>query len=110
MSEALESFVAAAGTVAVGAWACLARGLPRRAVTVKAAATKAVAKKKTYMTLPASATQWGAYRQGAQTVTRNIFAYLVPKQYGGLTYEVKGWTVQNQVALIDIQTFGRVQV
>lgn len=76
----------------------------------KPAAKTPAAKKKQTVTLPASAATWGIYRQGVQPVSKNIFHQLTPAAYGGLTYEVKGWTVPGQVALIDTAMFGRVQI
>jgi N-acetylmuramoyl-L-alanine amidase len=92
-----------------GGWVSMAYTTPAKATTpTKPVAKPAPAKK--YVTLPASAKQWGIYRQGVQPVSKNIFAYLAPSKFGGLTYEIKGWTVANQVALIDTQDFGRVQI
>jgi hypothetical protein len=42
-------------------------------------------------------------------VTRNIFTYLAPSKFGGLTYEIKGYSAPN-VALIDTFQYGRVQI
>jgi hypothetical protein len=87
-------------------------------VTVKPAAVPkpAAAKpatgigKKQTVHLPRTATVWGVYRVGARPVAKNVFAYLAPARYNGMTYTIKGWTVPGQVALIDTQKWGRVQI
>ena len=71
---------------------------------------KPVSGKSTYVTLAQAAGTWGIYRQGVSPIVKNIFARLNPGKYGALTYKVQGWTVPNQVALIDTKDFGRVQI
>lgn len=62
------------------------------------------------LTLPASATQWAVYPEGVQPVKGNQVGYLYPAKFGGLTYQVKGWTIPGTVALIDTRDYGRVQI
>lgn len=59
--------------------------------------------------LPASVNSWNVYAEGSTPVRGNQIAALNPEQYGGLSYEIKGWT-QPYVALIDTSMFGRVQI
>lgn len=63
-----------------------------------------------YVTLPASAQSWGIYRLGVAPVSANIFARLAPAKFGGLTYHIKRWVIPNQVAIIQTQQFGEVQI
>lgn len=59
--------------------------------------------------LPASASSWRVYPIGVAPKVGNECAKLAPSQFGGLQYEIKGWTQPN-VAIIDTQMFGRVQI
>lgn len=61
------------------------------------------------LVLPSSATSWRVYPLNASPVVGNECAKLAPSKYGGLEYEIKGWT-QPDVAIIDTQMFGRVQI
>jgi hypothetical protein len=65
-----------------------------------------------YVTLPASADRWGIYRLGVAPIVQNIGGYLAPKQFNGLTYHIESWApgLENQVAIINTQTFGKVQI
>ncbi|MFT4471690.1 CHAP domain-containing protein [Arthrobacter sulfonylureivorans] len=82
---------------------------PKLTVTAKVAAV--VKPKKTYVQLPKTATRWGIYRKGVAPVTRNIFAYLRPKKFGGIEYQVQKWMDKNKtVALIKTRDYGLVQI
>ncbi|QTF71768.1 hypothetical protein [Arthrobacter woluwensis] len=59
--------------------------------------------------LPASATSWNVYPMGKAPVVGNQVGKLAPSKFGGLRYEIKGWTMPN-VAIIDTRDFGRVQI
>ena len=59
--------------------------------------------------LPASADSWRVYSLNVAPVVGNECAKLAPKKYGGLEYEIKGWT-QPDVAIIDTLMFGRVKI
>lgn len=59
--------------------------------------------------LPASAESWRVYPMGVAPIVGNEKAKLAPKKYGGLEYEIKGWSMPD-VAIIDTQMFGRVQI
>lgn len=59
--------------------------------------------------LPASADSWRVYPMGVAPIVGNEKAKLAPKKYGGLEYEIKGWT-QPDVAIIDTQMFGECQI
>lgn len=63
----------------------------------------------TKITLPASADKWGIYKLGVTPVTANIFNYLAPSKFGGLTYNVIRWSQPN-VAVIKTGDFGEVQI
>ena len=71
-----------------------------------------VVEQKTTQTLilPASATSWRIYPlDKAPVVGNELKNKLAPSQYGGLEYEIKGWSMPD-VAIIDTQMFGRVQI
>jgi murein DD-endopeptidase MepM/ murein hydrolase activator NlpD len=60
--------------------------------------------------LPASADSWRIYPlDKAPVVGNELKNKLAPKKYGGLEYEIKGWSMPD-VAIIDTQMFGRVQI
>lgn len=61
------------------------------------------------VTLPKSVAKWGIYKKGVQPVSKNIFAYVYPKKFGGLKYNVIKWTYPN-VALIKTSDYGEVQI
>lgn len=59
--------------------------------------------------LPKTADSWRIYPTNKKPVKGNECGYLKPSKFGGLTYEIKGWTYPD-VALIDTRDFGRVQI
>jgi murein DD-endopeptidase MepM/ murein hydrolase activator NlpD len=59
--------------------------------------------------LPKTATSWRIYPVTKRPVAGNECGRLNPSKFGGLTYDIKGWTNPN-VALIDTRDFGRVQI
>lgn len=59
--------------------------------------------------LPASAESWRVYPMGVAPIVGNEKAKLAPKKYGGLEYEIKGWT-QPDVAIIQTRDFGECQI
>lgn len=61
------------------------------------------------LTLPGTVDYWRVYPEGVAPIRGNEKAALNPMQYGGLTYAIAGWSQPN-VALIDTQMFGRVQI
>ena len=67
-------------------------------------------KKKQYVTLQKTVSRWAIYRLSAKPLAKNAFAYLNPQKFGGLTYEILGWTVKGQVAKIKTSQFGTVQI
>ena len=67
-----------------------------------------VATKQT-VTLPASANSWAIYDMNVQPVKKNAKGYLKPSKFGGLTYEILGWTMKD-VAIIKTRDFGQVQI
>lgn len=67
-----------------------------------------VATKQT-VTLPSSANSWAIYDMHVQPIKRNAKGYLKPSKFGGLTYDILGWTMKN-VAIIKTRDFGQVQI
>lgn len=59
--------------------------------------------------LPASAESWRVYPLDKAPVVGNECGKLLPSKFGGLEYEIKGWS-QADVAIIDTRDFGRVQI
>lgn len=59
--------------------------------------------------LPASAESWRVYPMDKAPVVGNECGKLLPSKFGGLEYEIKGWTMDN-VAIIDTRDFGRCQI
>lgn len=59
--------------------------------------------------LPKTADKWRIYPANKKPVAGNECGYLRPAKFGGLTYEIKGWSYPD-VALIDTRDFGRVQI
>lgn len=59
--------------------------------------------------LPASAKSWNVYPLDKQPIDGNESGRLNPSKYGGLTYEIIGWS-QTNVAIIDTKYFGRVKI
>ena len=59
--------------------------------------------------LPASATSWRIYPMDKAPVVGNECGKLLPSKFGGLEYEIKGWT-QPDVAIIQTRDFGEVQI
>lgn len=63
----------------------------------------------TMLYLPADADSWRVYPLDVAPVVGNECGYLLPSKFGGLEYEIKGWS-QPDVAIIDTRDFGRVQI
>ena len=59
--------------------------------------------------LPASAKSWNVYPMDKQPVVGNECGKLLPSKFGGLTYDILGWTTKN-TAIIETRDFGRVQI
>ena len=59
--------------------------------------------------LPASASSWRVYDLGVQPIKKNAKAFLKPSKFGGLTYDILGWSMKD-VAIIETRDFGRVQI
>lgn len=59
--------------------------------------------------LPDSATSWRVYKIGVQPVKGKECGFLNPSKFGGLTYDILGYTSSN-VAIIQTRDFGRVQI
>ena len=61
------------------------------------------------LSLPASADSWRVYPMGVAPVVGNECGKLLPSKFGGLEYDIKGWT-QPDVAIIQTRDFGEVQI
>lgn len=59
--------------------------------------------------LPASAEKWRVYKMGYQPIKGNECGFLKPAKFGGLTYDILGYTSSN-VAIIQTRDFGKVQI
>jgi len=59
--------------------------------------------------LPKTATSWRVYALNTLPVKGNEKGFLKPSKFGGLTYEILGWT-QPDVAIIQTRDFGKVQI
>lgn len=59
--------------------------------------------------LPASASKWAVYDVNVQPIKKNAKGFLNPAKFGGLIYDILGWT-QNNVAIIQTRDFGQVQI
>lgn len=60
--------------------------------------------------LPASAKSWRIYPLNKAPIISNALKNkLAPAKFGGLQYEIKGWTMPN-VAIIETRDFGKVQI
>lgn len=67
------------------------------------------ANKKSQLYLPADATSWRVYKMGVQPVKGNECGFLRPSKFGGLTYDILGYTSDN-VAIIQTRDYGKVQI
>ena len=69
------------------------------------------AKKKTYVKLQSTVSRWAIYDTNKAPVAKNAKAYLNPKKFGGLEYEVLGWMDKAKtLAKIKTSQFGTVQI
>ena len=59
--------------------------------------------------LPESADTWRVYPLNVAPVVGNECGFLYPSKFFGLTYKIKGWSMEN-VAIIDTRDYGRVQI
>lgn len=59
--------------------------------------------------LPASASSWRIYHLNVAPVKGNECGFLKPSKFGGLEYDILGWT-QDNVAIIQTRDFGQVQI
>ena len=59
--------------------------------------------------LPATAKSWNVYPMDKQPVVGNECGKLLPSKFGGLTYDILGWTTKN-TAVIKTRDFGKVQI
>ncbi len=75
--------------------------------TANATNTTSTSGKKLY--LPKSATSWRIYKIGVAPKKGNECGYLKPAKFGGLTYDILGYS-QTNVALIQTRDFGKVQI
>ena len=61
------------------------------------------------VTLPANTESWAVYDLNVQPVKKNVKAYLKPSKFGGLTYDILGWSMTD-VAIIETRDYGKVQI
>lgn len=67
------------------------------------------APQKQILVLPAHIDTWRVYPMGVQPVVGNECGFLLPSKFGGLEYEIQGWSMDN-VAIITTRDFGQVQI
>lgn len=66
-------------------------------------------KNKQILVLPSSAFSWRVYPLDKEPVKGNECGYLKPHKFGGLEYEILGYTSKN-VVIIKTRDFGKVQI
>lgn len=59
--------------------------------------------------LPADAVSWRVYPMDKQPIVGNESGKILPSKFGGLEYEILGWTMPD-VAIIQTRDFGKVQI
>jgi len=59
--------------------------------------------------LPSNAESWRVYPMDKQPVVGNECGKLLPSKFGGLEYDILGWSMPN-VAIIQTRDFGQVQI
>lgn len=59
--------------------------------------------------LPSDAESWRVYSLGVAPTVGNECGFLKPSLFGGLTYDILGWSMDN-VAIIETRDFGKVQI
>lgn len=79
------------------------------AVDAQAKANKPKPTPKQYVYLPSNNKTWRVYPLDKSPVIGNERGLLAPATYGGLKYEVLGWS-QKDVAIIQTQDLGRVKI
>lgn len=62
-----------------------------------------------YLNLNAEADTWRIYPMGVSPIVGNECGVLYPSKFGGLSYTVKGYTM-NEVAIIETRDYGQVQI
>lgn len=69
--------------------------------------TKPSGNKKLY--LPKDADKWRVYKMGVQPVKGNECGFLKPSKFGGLSYDILGYT-STHTAIIETRDYGKVQI
>lgn len=59
--------------------------------------------------LPSTAKTWNVYPMDKQPVVGNECGKILPSKFGGLEYDILGWTTKN-TAIIQTRDFGKVQI
>lgn len=67
------------------------------------------AKCKEYVVLDKSVKKWGFYKLNVYPKSENIFNYIYPERFGGLTYEILGKPYANTVT-IQTRDYGKVNI
>lgn len=62
-----------------------------------------------YLNLSPEADTWRVYKMDVAPVVGNECKQLLPKQFGGLSYTIKGYTMDN-VAIIETRDYAQVQI
>lgn len=70
---------------------------------------KPPAKTKEYVYLDKSVKKWGFYKLNVYPKSENIFNYIYPERFGGLTYEILGKPYANTVT-IQTRDYGKVNI
>ena len=62
-----------------------------------------------YLNLNADITDWNVYPMNVAPVSGNECFEIMPSKFGGLSYTIKGYTMEN-VAIIETRDYGQVQI
>lgn len=65
---------------------------------------------KTYIHLASNEPTWNVYALGTSPVKGNQVGILTPSQFNGLTYEILGYENNNQCAIIQTESYGKVKL
>lgn len=60
--------------------------------------------------LPKTAEKWRVYKLNVVPHVGNECGYLYPAKFGGLEYDILGWTQYKDVCIINTRDFGKVQI
>ena len=65
---------------------------------------------KKYLNLPKTFTKWRVYKENVIPIKKNACGYLNTKKFGGLSYEILGFTDNNSCVVIKTRDYGIVKI